>query len=289
MDDATRRVERKRTRSEGTTAQAVEPIDPSLSKETDDRAREIRAEIAQTRDDMSETLEAIQDRLKPSTIVANATETVRNATTEKVKQMANVAGDAANQMMNNSFVDTIRANPVPTALIGLGAAWLLIKGRSPSRGNANRSYAGDEFDTERGQYDWRSKTRSQSAPRYLAAGNEATESGTSVSQIASDVSARASEYAADVKDATRRTRQRAQNTFDRVMRDSPLALGAAATIVGAAIGMSLPSTEAENQWLGEARDTVVEQVKGVANQAVDQVKEAASRAADTAKPQTAIP
>src|SRR5204863_2264016 len=76
MDDATGRVGRKRktTGATGGTVAATgnETGDPTLPEETDARAREIREEIAQTREDMSETLDAIQDRLKPSTIVANA-------------------------------------------------------------------------------------------------------------------------------------------------------------------------------------------------------------------------
>ena len=139
MDDATGRVKGPGTRKRGTSAVAdAKPVDPSLPAETDERARELRVEIAETRGEMSETIEAIQERLKPSNIVENAKESVQNATTEKVKQMANTAEYAADRVMNNTFMDTVRDNPVPAAMIGLGAAWLLMKGRSDSRGDGNR-------------------------------------------------------------------------------------------------------------------------------------------------------
>ena len=85
------------------------------------RVGELQAEIAETRVELSETIEAIQERLTPSNIVANATDTVRHAATEKVRDMT-----------DNSFVDAIRANPIPSAMIGIGAAWLYFTRRSES-------------------------------------------------------------------------------------------------------------------------------------------------------------
>jgi hypothetical protein len=51
--------------------------------ESEVRTQEIREEIAQTRVEMSETIDAIQERLTPSHLVAQASETVRNATSER--------------------------------------------------------------------------------------------------------------------------------------------------------------------------------------------------------------
>jgi hypothetical protein len=92
--------------------------------------------------------------------------------------------------------------------------------------------------------------------------------------------------------AVRRTTRRAQSSFDRVLRENPLALGAAATIIGAAIGMTIPATEAENEWMGEARDNVVERARGMASDAAErvqnaaeQVKDVASKTAQAARPE----
>src|SRR6185369_2550642 len=99
---------------------------------------------------------------KPSTVVANATERVTSATTEKVKQMANTAGAAADRVMHNSFADTVRENPWPVAIIGIGAAWLWMRSRSDSGQYSTGRYAyGDDY-TERDEYgienDWRRRT-----------------------------------------------------------------------------------------------------------------------------------
>ena len=302
MDDATGRVKGPGTRKRGTSAAAdVTPVDPSLPAEADERARELRVEIAETRGEMSETIEAIQDRLKPSNVVANAKESVRNATTEKVKQMANTAEYAAGRVMNNTFMDTVRNNPVPAAMIGIGAAWLIMKGRSESRGYGNGGSSRGEYDRSDsgGRYDWRTRTgganRGYGAEGVLADADLDTDTdrgvGEKVSEKVSDVAARASDYVNDARYAARRTTRRAQTSFDRVLRENPLALGAAATLIGAAIGMTIPATEAENELMGDARDNVVERARDMASDAAErvqnaaeQVKDVASKTAEAARP-----
>ena len=50
----------------------------------DEPARQIQAEIADTREELSETIDALQEKLRPSNIVSDATDRVKTATTEKV-------------------------------------------------------------------------------------------------------------------------------------------------------------------------------------------------------------
>jgi hypothetical protein len=278
MDDATRRVgaEATRTKSRPRASQPTEAV--AASADTDQRTQEIREEIAQTRDNMSETLDAIQDRLKPANLVAQAGETVRNATTEKVKQMANTAGQAADQVMGSSFMETMRSNPVPAALIGIGAAWLFFSGRSKTR-TAGR------FDRAGGQRDWRTlgaggvDYRSGDA---IVATSGTGESGRSVGEYVGELSSRAERMTNSLGHSAERAGHRARVGFDQVMRDNPLALGAAAAIVGAAIAMSIPNTDAENELMGEARDNVVERARTVATDAANKVKDAAGQVQDIA-------
>ncbi len=289
MDDATGRVDRKRKTARSSAAAIEhETGDPTLPKEADARAREIRDEIAQTRENISDTLGQIQDRLKPSTIVAEASERVKSVTTEKVKQMANTAEYAADRVVHNRFMDTVRENPWPVAMIGLGAAWLWMNGRSDGRRSSTRRYAYGGDDYRRDEYDVDDGWGTRTAPTrvvYSLGDEEGIEDG----QVPDDRRS-ASDYLGEMRSRTRRTTRRAQNSVNRVLRDNPLALGAAATIVGVAIGMSLPETEVENEWMGEARDTVVERAREVAGNAAErvgaaaeQVKGVASQAADAAK------
>lgn len=239
---------------------------PRTSDDPEVRTQEIREEIAQTRVEMSETIEAIQERLTPGHLVAQAGETVRNAATEKVKDMANRAGYAVDQLRESSFVETVRSNPIPAAMIGLGAAWLVMKGRSP-RERSDRNYG----------------TRN-SANRDWSTGNDpelAVGTG-GYAEYGSDVrgeSARAAEFGGDPRGYGR---ERAGG-FERVVRDNPLAIGAAAALVGVAIGLSVPASETENQLMGEARDSVVDRARNLASDAAEKVQEVAAKATDAAQ------
>ena len=59
------------------------------------------------------------------------------------------------------------------------------------------------------------------------------------------------------------------------MENTPLVLGAAAALIGAVVGMSVPGTEAENQLMGDARDAVVDRAREMASTAADRVSDAA--------------
>lgn len=258
----------------------------------DVRTREIREEIAQTRVEMSETIEAIQERLTPGNLAAQAGETVRNAATEKVKQMAHTAEHAAEQIRESSFVETLRANPIPSAMIGIGAAWLMMKGRS--QGARARRYG--EYPRYRAgaTRDWRTETYVPTA--VGTSGSTAGTSGSTLGTTGYDYGAgysgdsgRVPEFGGDIRGyqgssggsyqgtgsyagSHGSSYQRSSMSVDRVVRENPLAIGAAAALVGVAIGLSIPSTETENRVLGEARDSVVDRARDMATEATDKVK-----------------
>src|SRR5690606_30934028 len=54
----------------------------------DRRTTEIRSDIEQTRGEMQETIDAIEDRLRPRNVAARAAESVRDATVGRVKRAA---------------------------------------------------------------------------------------------------------------------------------------------------------------------------------------------------------
>jgi len=246
------------------------------------RVGEIESEIDDTRAELSETIEAIQERLTPANIAANARDTVKDAATEKVRQMA-----------DNPFIDTIRDNPIPAAMIGLGAAWLLLKGRPDSGRNRDSRAWRDGYprNVERyraGIYDEGSYgsavspvgTSGRSAYGSGAGVDEGL--GSRIGDAGRDLADRTREMAGDVRDTARQTTRRAQVKFDDVLRDNPLMLGAAAVLVGAAIGATVPATETENRLMGEARDAVVDRAQNVASEAANRVSEAAGNVKDLA-------
>src|SRR5262249_17177748 len=90
----------------------------------------LKAEIAQTREEMQETIAEIQERLSPSHLAEQAKTTVREATMGRVANMAERAGQTASAVATqtrraaNRLPRPVRDNPLPLALIGAGVVWL---------------------------------------------------------------------------------------------------------------------------------------------------------------------
>ena len=62
-----------------------------------------------------------------------------------------------------------------------------------------------------------------------------------------------------------------------------MAVGVAALALGAAVGLVLPQTERENRLMGEARDSLVEKARGVAQETVEKVQAVAGEAQQAVK------
>jgi ElaB/YqjD/DUF883 family membrane-anchored ribosome-binding protein len=112
----------------------------------------IRQDIHQTRAEMAETIDAIQDKLRPQHVMEQAKDAVREATVGKVKDMVSSATDTASnvagqvQETTQQAVEYVRENPLPAALIGAGVAWLLMRAQ---RNEPRMSYAGRDDERAR--------------------------------------------------------------------------------------------------------------------------------------------
>jgi ElaB/YqjD/DUF883 family membrane-anchored ribosome-binding protein len=274
MDDTSKRVAIPGERS-GAVAD-----DPEVAR----RTREIRHEIEHTREEMSETIDAIGEKLRPRNIVAGATDRLKNATTERVRDMTNRAGEAAGGAMIQTrdaaggLIDGIRQNPIPAAMIAIGAGWLLMN-RAQSGSAGRRRLRRSEYPDDYTGY-------AQPANLYRSPGirasseiyeiDDAPTSESSVAESAERAAGRAREYASEATTAVRRTGWRAQRGLERMTNENPLLIGAGALVFGAAVGLAIPESERENEWLGEARDTVVGRAQDMARSAASRVQDAAS-------------
>jgi hypothetical protein len=282
------------------------------SDDVDARTRQIRSEIEETRVELTETIDAIQEKLTPRNIVANATDRVKTAATERVRDMAETASQTAQQAMDYSreaatgVTERLRQNPLPLALIGLGAAWLLAR-TSPRRSNGvrreEREY-GREYGGERtreqaaygdgADYGFTARIRNNPIPAalagvglsWLAFSSSEPRGGRYAAQWRneSDEGAwtRTREYVSDASDSMRRMARRRQGQFQHMVQDNPLLVGCGALMLGVAFGMAVPETETENELMGAARDSVVGRARGMAQEAANQVQDAASTVADAA-------
>ena len=98
---------------------------PSTSDDPD----VIRRQIENTRAQMTATISEIGERLSPDYLLDKAKTSVREATVGRIKDMGYEANRRV-EGVSNSMGDTVRANPLPVALIGLGLGWLIMSDRS---------------------------------------------------------------------------------------------------------------------------------------------------------------
>ena len=67
--------------------------------------------------------------------------------------------------------------------------------------------------------------------------------------------------------------------FEQVLRENPLAVGAVAVAAGTAVGLVLPSTRIESEYMGDASERLVDKAQQVARGALDKVQDAAKHMA----------
>ena len=239
--------------------------------DTDDELESLRLELARTRSQMSETVYAIQGRMEPQYI--------REQATSQAKDTARDAG--------SSVVDTIKNNPVPAAMTGagiVGLGWLIASGSSDSGkggGSSGRRVGARQQGLDEGHYyygpsEGSSPTRYEEG-QYRGSYEGSSSSGSSESQgsgsgraqqaagqarqRASQVGGQLQDRAGQVGGQAQQQAQRAKGGFQQTLRENPLALGALAIGIGAAVGFVVPETSKENEVMGETRDNLMEQGK----------------------------
>lgn len=112
----------------------------------------LRAEIRDTRERMGDTIEAIGEKLNPSHLKQQVKHDIREATIGRVETMAHTAADRVNDT-RRTITDTIRENPIPATMVGIGLGWLFWNGRRETNGHDREFYGGsgyDRFDASRG-------------------------------------------------------------------------------------------------------------------------------------------
>jgi cell division septum initiation protein DivIVA len=262
MDDTARRM----SDAENTRATGEDLDEVSASK-----AGEIRSEIAQTREDMAETIDAIQEKLRPGNIAAAASDRMKDVTGTAVRNVAEAASDKAQRAMERTrriaddLADGGRMNTIASAMIGIGSAWLLMERWRNSGRRRFGSMSEYEYGDERYRTRW---ARQPGVEQYDA--HSASDEG-----VVSQSYNRAASMAHEARYRAKETTRRARSGFAHLLESNPLMVGAAAMAVGATIGLALPETERENEWMGEARDNLMDRAQDVARSTVTEVRQAA--------------
>ncbi len=160
--------------------------------------------------------------------------------------------------------ETARRNPISAALIGMGAVWLFSGAKSPARaGDLFRNLEPERVpDTANASAAAAHSTGSAAASRIEAV----REAG---ARRAANATQAVSEFAREMP-APGVLFETARNNLAELFRVQPLALGAVGLAIGAGIAAALPTTGIEDEYLGEASDTLKSKAGGLAGQQFDQ-------------------
>ena len=126
-------IRERAVRDQNPTPDEVEEL--KQRAQSNDEVEATRAQIELTRVEMSETVDALQDRIDPETL----------------KEQARARATYAARDAGSQFVETLRQNPMPVAIIG-GLLGLVILGRLLSGGGKKRRGSDTVvFDLRRGR------------------------------------------------------------------------------------------------------------------------------------------
>jgi gas vesicle protein len=267
--------------------EATESVKEELKERLQDAKEAVLAEI--------DTVKA-----KVNDEIVQAKAALREATIGKVENMMHGARDRVRDT-SRSVKDVVVANPIPAALTGLGLAWLFIEGR---RRRAPRAELREDirmiperierieprpFDRDLVASPGGEKTTGQQVREFAQqAGERVTEAtheaASTVKGLARDakesvsgVAHKAQDKAVELSYGARDQARRAQRRSGEIFRNNPIAIGAAMLAAGTIIGLAVPRTKTEDEWIGGTRDDVVGKAQELAHQAIGKADEAVNR------------
>jgi len=314
----------------------IRDIETNTSEDTPEETEHLKAQIEETRSQMGETIDAIQERLSfqniseqvkeqvsehISSAFETAKDTVYDATIRKagnfMQSMNKSVNKGLNEFSKSEAIQIARANPLALSLIGLGVGLLLMNGykkktsyryADTSGGNRGKgayasggeAYSGNQPSMLKSTQD---KITGTATSAYESVGNAASGAVDSVSNVAgsaynsvtnvastaySGVTDAASNAYSSVGDYAGKAYEKvgdystqAREQYDYYIEENPLAVGAVALALGAAVGMALPSTRVEGQLMGETKQQLLQKAQDTAGELVDKVKQVASEAQKT--------
>lgn len=283
------------------------PVNAGTDQEAPEEAGDLRSQIEETRSQMGETIDAIQEKLSFSNIseqvseqLNNAIETAKNTVYDAtIGKAVNYMKDMGSEISSSSAVRTVRNNPLPFILIAAGAGLLAYnsfgtkaKSAAPRRRRQEDLEPGTDGDR-------RSRSLLGSAREKVSgiaegvtgvAGNAyetvAGAASSAYGGIANSVGSAytgASELAHRAYDKVGEYGSTAQEQYHHHLEENPLAVGAVALALGAAVGFAIPSTRYEGELMGDARENLMQKAQDSAGLLVERVKEVANEAGETLK------
>jgi hypothetical protein len=246
-------------------------IETDLGRDLDDEGRRqaarqafderepqtLERDIDATRADLRATLEALERRLSLDRMMELTVGRIR----ERGGEFAGNLTDAATR------------NPVPLLLTSIGLGWMMLAsrnggGRAASTAHEGRGGIGaamrERFEHARDGVD---RVRER-VGEGLDHARERVGEGMGHARDRAD-------YARERLHQARGGVDQARDRMDRLLDEQPLLLGAFGIAAGAIIGALLPTTEAEDRWVGDVRNKAVRNVAQASREGYESAREQA--------------
>lgn len=254
---------------------------------------QIREKIIDTRREMGETIDAIQEKLSFSNIseqvkeqvsdqinsaVEMAKDAVYNAT---IRKAGNFMQNAIKEIKKSNFIKTAGENPFPFIFIGLGAGLLLFKSsnKGKSSGKGGRHHEKEKKSSLlKSAPEKVTEAASQTYEQVSKAANSAYES---VSNAADSAYKSVGSGAGELYEKVGNLGSQAREKYDYYLEENPLAVGVAALAIGAAVGLAIPATKFENNLLGEVHENLLLKAEDVTRDALEKVQQVADEVGKT--------
>jgi ElaB/YqjD/DUF883 family membrane-anchored ribosome-binding protein len=206
---------------------------------------------------------------------------------DTVSEMTNRTGVAMRDS-GSSLIDYVRENPVPLALVGLGLGMLAFSTRRTRTPTYDTTYTTESEGYGYGYSGSNAGSEGVSlADRAQGVVNQASTAVSSAAGSVRDAASNAADTARHhfnrISDQAVQRAQVARDQFSSTMNDNPVSLGIVALAAGAIIGLSLPTTRVEQEYMGDAREELFDRAKSAAHDAVEKVQNIAEQAAESVK------
>jgi ElaB/YqjD/DUF883 family membrane-anchored ribosome-binding protein len=277
MDERTDQIIAERWGESGATSGSTEDFDSNTEQ--------LRADIEDTRAEMTQTINEIQERLSPEHLVGQVKETVRDATIGKVERVMEKVGDTISEVAEparevagragtaikeagTSVAGSMWQNPIPVALIGLGIGMLFM-----------RKSRKDGYDATLRTRSTRAVNTTMEESVRMMQGTKPANTFDTVKQTANNLTNRSTNALSNLGTKAKESASAVGTRFGEVLRVNPLAVGAVAVAAGTAVGLVLPSTNIETEYIGETSEKLIDSAEDVARGALNKVQDAARQMA----------
>ena len=255
----------------------------SLNSDLDKSPEDLEREIDAKRASISNLVDSLESRFTPGQLFDQA--------------LSYTKGNGGEFFQN--LGTTLKNNPVPTVLTGVGLAWLAMNQNKPFQPGSTSSGSGLGGKVSQ-VVDQVSQAFSGAGDRLHGAADTARDHGQSLRSKAGDLSERATDSldatASQLTDKAHDVGQRVQEQasevkgqFEQLLKEQPLVLAAIGIALGAALGAALPSTRKEDELMGQTRDDLADTLKSKGQEAYAVAKDTVKQATDKAPEPSAAP